>query len=167
MRVLGRLLLVGAISVLLVPAASTVLEGKPRCVISGTSGPDVLQGTKEGDRICGRAGRDVIRGGGGEDTIYGGRARDIVRAGRGHDETYGGRGPDTLVGAAGVDYLSGGPAHDLLLGRDGDDCLYAVDGEPGDSGRGGAGRDYSDFDSGDRMKVEYKNQGVCPAGSVA
>jgi hemolysin type calcium-binding protein len=163
MRALGRVLLVGLMTALLVPAASTALDAGPRCVIDGTPGPDVLQGTSDGDGICGRAGRDKIRGAAGNDVIYAGRGRDGVRAGNGDDRAYGGCGADALIGSGGFDYLSGGPSKDFLRGGNGKDCLYAIDGGPSDAGWGGNDRDYGDFDPGDRIHVERKNQGVLPS----
>jgi len=46
--------------------------------ISGTNGPDNLQGTPDDDVIEGLGGDDRIRGGGGRDELYGGDGNDVL-----------------------------------------------------------------------------------------
>jgi len=135
-------------------------------IIHGTSGDDVILGTKEADVIrghggddviCGAGGKDNIRGNGGNDVIYGqggrdrlygGKGRDVLRGGKGHDRLYGGKGADVLkgnsgndrlYGKGGRDKLNGGRGADLLVGGSGNDLLRG--GKGGDRLFGGPGRD--------------------------
>lgn len=75
----------------------------------GTSGHDVLRGTKR---------RDVIKGRGGNDTIYGLGRADTLCGGPGNDSLYGGKGNDHLEGHTGNDNLYGGPGDDFLHSHD-------------------------------------------------
>jgi len=91
------------------------------CTITGTSGRDILIGTRGDDVICGFGGNDIIIGRGGDDRIFGGDGRDILLGGRGDDALYGENGNDILLGGRGNDYLDGGPGADLLIGGRGRD----------------------------------------------
>ena len=82
----------------------------PACSVTGTSGPDVLEGTPERDFICGRAGDDVVAGLGGDDVLLGGAGADTIS---------GGAGNDVVAGERGADQLRGGPGDDTVNGRDG------------------------------------------------
>ena len=82
----------------------------PGCSITGTDGPDVLDGTPERDFICGGAGDDVISGLGEDDVLLGGAGDDTVN---------GGAGNDVVAGDIGWDQLQGGPGGDTVNGRDG------------------------------------------------
>ena len=82
----------------------------PGCAITGSSGPDVLEGTPERDFICGGSGDDVISGLGGDDVLLGGAGADTV---------IGGAGNDVVAGENGADRLRGGPGDDTVNGRDG------------------------------------------------
>ena len=82
----------------------------PACSLTGTDGPDVLEGTPERDFICGGAGDDVIFGLGGDDVLLGGEGDDTVN---------GGAGNDVIAGEGGADRLRGGPGDDTVNGRDG------------------------------------------------
>lgn len=68
----------------------------------GTSGPDVLLGSRSADELYGRAGSD---------RLFGLSGRDLLD---------GGAGADLLVGGAESDVLVGGSGTDLLRARDGD-----------------------------------------------
>ena len=89
----------------------------------GTSGPDVLRGSRSADELYGRAGSDRLLGLSGRDILDGGA------------------GPDVVVGGADSDLLIGGSGHDLLRARDGD----------GDRLRCGQGRDTAVVDSVDAV----------------
>jgi polysaccharide biosynthesis protein PslG len=93
------------------------LEGSPtahRCTITGSGGPDVLNGTPHRDVICGGPGHDVIRGAGGNDVIYGGAGNDVLVGGAGSDVLEGGPGKDTFKPGRGKDRLNPGPGQDRL-----------------------------------------------------
>ena len=104
--------------------------GPFRCDIFGTSGPDVLRGTRGSETICAFGGRDNVVGRGGQDTVL---------AGKGDDSVEGNGDTDVLKGGAGDDDLSGGAEQDFLYGGTGNDVL---DGGGGTDGcRSGPGRD--------------------------
>jgi Tol biopolymer transport system component len=102
----------GGIPTRLVPyrEAGSDPDWGPACSVTGTSGPDLLEGTPERDFICGGAGDDVISGLGGDDVLLGGSGADIVA---------GGAGNDVVAGERGSDQLRGGPGDDTVNGRDG------------------------------------------------
>ena len=81
----------------------------PACSITGTDGPDVLEGTLDRDFICGGAGDDSISGLGGDDVLLGGAGADTV---------IGGAGNDVIAGERDADQLRGGPGDDTVNGRD-------------------------------------------------
>ena len=89
-------------------------EGR-RATIVGTSGKDVLRGTRKRDVIVGGGGADVIRGGGGPDRICGGSGRDELEGGRGSDRLLGERGDDEIDGDAGGDRIEGGRGDDICF----------------------------------------------------
>lgn len=95
-----------------------------RATILGTTGPDVLRGTRGPDVIATGPGRDKVRALGRDDLICLGDGRDQARGGGGDDKVLGQRGSDDILGNVGNDALSGGP------GR-GDSC----DGGPGNRDR--------------------------------
>ena len=97
-------------------------EGTSAC--QGTSGPDIIYGTKDSDVIIPYAG---------DDTVYAGDGNDEVRHSFGNDTIYGGEGSDTLRGGFDRDRIYGNTpqtpdvvgaadtadsAHDLI------DCAY-------------------------------------------
>jgi Ca2+-binding RTX toxin-like protein len=97
----------------------------PGCSITGTPGPDVLEGTPERDFICGGSGDDVISGLGGDDVLLGGEGVDIVIGGAGNDVVAGERGADQLRGGPGDDTVNGrdgGTAERLMAGQGNDQC---------------------------------------------
>ncbi|WP_373480016.1 beta strand repeat-containing protein [Geminocystis sp.] len=99
-------------------------------IITGTAGPDNLNGTIDADLIDGLGGNDTIAGSSGNDTINGGDDNDSVN---------GNTGADVINGDAGSDTLKGGNDNDTLFGGDGDDSLLGDNGN--DSVDGGAGND--------------------------
>ncbi len=101
--------------------------------ISGTDGPDNLQGTAIGDRIKAKAGDDQVKAGGGDDCVIGGA------------------GSDRLGGGPGADKLRGGPDDDRLTGGSGDDKLRSR-GQGRDLVRCGPGNDEAKVDRRDRVK---------------
>lgn len=65
--------------------------------ITGTSGPDTLKGTPDGERFISYAGEDELYGRAGRDAIYAGRGQDIIYPGNGADLVKCGLGEDTVV----------------------------------------------------------------------
>jgi Ca2+-binding RTX toxin-like protein len=112
--------------------------GKTATIV-GTTGGDVLRGTRHRDVISALGGNDRIRGGGGGDLICAGPGRDRVAGGRGGDRALGGSGPDRLSGNSGNDRLNGGRGRDTLIGGSGRDRLNG--GASRDVCRGGLGQD--------------------------
>jgi Ca2+-binding RTX toxin-like protein len=82
--------------------------------VMATTGPDLIWGTNDADRLSGLAGNDTINGLGGNDAISGGDGDDWLN---------GGDGQDNLTGGAGSDRLDGGDFGDTLDGGLGDDTL--------------------------------------------
>ncbi|HET9119727.1 MAG TPA: calcium-binding protein [Solirubrobacterales bacterium] len=80
----------------------------------GTSGRDVLRGSRGPDVIAAGAGRDVVRGESGADWICTGTGRDAIRGGRGSDTLIGGKGADRIWGGPGRDRCPGAAAPDRL-----------------------------------------------------
>jgi len=129
-----------------IPAGSCVLGGGPpaRCggepaTIVGTSGNDIISGTKGDDIIDGLGGNDVIKGGKGDDCLTGGAGNDQLKGGWGADEHVGGAGNDSIRGGHGNDQLDGGAGDDSLKGGHGDDAMNG--GADDDLCAGGHGTD--------------------------
>ncbi|HEX2196328.1 MAG TPA: calcium-binding protein, partial [Actinomycetota bacterium] len=123
-------------------------EAEARCDITGTNGPDVLEGSDASEKICGFGGNDTIRGGGGNDVIGGGAGRDELRGNAGNDRVNGGAGRDRAFGGQGSDRVSGGGGPDVVNGHRSNDRLRGnrgndrLNGGPGrDDCGGGGGRD--------------------------
>lgn len=123
-------------------------ETEPTCDITGTGGPDVLEGTDASEKICGFGGDDTIRGGGGNDVIGGGAGNDVMRGNAGNDAIRGGAGKDKAFGGGGEDRVFGGGGADVVAGHRSDDHLRGnrgrdrLNGGPGrDDCSGGGGRD--------------------------
>jgi hypothetical protein len=95
-------------------------DGRIATVI-GTSGREVLRGSR---------GPDVIATGGGRDTVRGGRAADRICTGAGRGVLRGGRGRDALVGGAGADRIWGGPGRDRCPGVRDRDRARSCSGAP-------------------------------------
>ena len=132
MKRLGLLVLSAVFTVLAVVSlgSSSDAQSAPRCngriaTIVGTSGDDVLQGTKGRDIIVGLAGDDTIRGAGGNDLICGGNGDDIINGGAGNDNIFGGSGDDVMAGAAGRDRMVGFKGRDTANGGPGADQCSA------------------------------------------
>ena len=90
------------------PLAGTKPALNAPCVISATSGHNVIRGT---------AGADLIDAGRGNDLVYGLAGNDLLVGGPGHDRLVGGTGRDLLDGGAGNDRLySRDRARDSLSG---------------------------------------------------
>lgn len=71
----------------------------PKCggqfaTIVGSSGPDVLKGTRFPDVIAGEGGKDRISGLAGKDRLCGGKGPDTLKGGKGNDLLNGGKGKD-------------------------------------------------------------------------
>jgi hypothetical protein len=62
----------------------------------GTSGPDLIRGSRSADELYGRAGDDRLFGLSGHDLLDGGAGADLVVGGRGGDRLIGGSGADLL-----------------------------------------------------------------------
>ena len=89
------------------------------CTIVGSTGNDVLQGTKRNDVICGLTGNDKITGLAGNDVLDGGPGNDTLNGGLGNDQLIGLAGFDNLLGSEGNDSLVGGPGNDFFDGGKG------------------------------------------------
>ncbi len=101
--------------------------------LTGTPGPDTLQGGATDDFLNGGPGPDVLRGGSGNDTIFGGAGNDtifgmagddVIVAGGGHDVVWAGAGDDTVFGISGNNRMGGGPGNDLMVGGIGNDTMF-------------------------------------------
>ena len=83
----------------------------------GTTGDDVINGSRWGDVVTaqdgadivyGKEGDDALSGGAGDDRLYGQAGSDVLQGGDGNDHLSGGTGADRLTGGAGTDHLWGG-----------------------------------------------------------
>ena len=104
----------------------------PSLDLSGTNGPDDLQGGGGNDLLVGKKGDDVLRGLGGSDELRGGKGNDDLRGGRGADTLVGGDGDDELHGGRGADRLLDGDGDDTYSGGPGADRFVFISGETGD-----------------------------------
>ncbi|HVE90875.1 MAG TPA: CARDB domain-containing protein, partial [Actinomycetota bacterium] len=93
--------------------------------ITGTSGSDVICGTRYADSINGLGGNDLIFGFGGNDAINGGYGDDIIFGGTGSDAIRGYYGNDKLYGESGNDSLYGQVGNDFTDGGTNTDSCYA------------------------------------------
>jgi Ca2+-binding RTX toxin-like protein len=123
--------------------------------VYGSPFDDVLVGSPRTDVLHGGAGADLLRGRAGEDYLYpddeGGPAdADVVRGGPDRDVVIAYAGADLIVGGGGNDSLqdAGRTGADRLRGGGDDDRLtdLLVD-APGQSARGGAGRNILGLDT--------------------
>ena len=84
--------------------------------ISGSNGPDDIDGTIFQDTIDGRGGNDTINGKDADDLLRGNTDNDTLNGGDGDDRLEGGSGFDTLHGGDGDDMVFGGADDDVLSG---------------------------------------------------
>ena len=129
---LGALLILTAMAVLAPQGAASAdpcanpTHKPPRnsetgVLIQGSTGPDVIVGTKFNDALEGGGGNDIICGLGGndrlngdqdDDTLYGGDGRDTLSGGYDDDDLFGGAGNDTFFGGTNdhleEDFCNGG-----------------------------------------------------------
>lgn len=89
----------------------------------GTSGDDVIRGTRRADVIVAGAGDDVIHGLKGNDRICAGEGNDTVYAGKGRNRVSGQKGDDLVLGGPSDDRIKGGAGVDVLLGSHGSDVI--------------------------------------------
>jgi Ca2+-binding RTX toxin-like protein len=104
-----------------------------------TNGDDILTGSDGPDQINGGNGNDIVFGGDGDDSVAGGNGNDTLNGGQGDDRLTGGNGIDILIGGAGNDKLDGGNGNDRIDGADGNDTIVGANGD--DRLLGGAGHD--------------------------
>lgn len=95
-------------------------------IVKGSRFDDTITGTAGPDNLDGYWGADTIRGGAGNDRIDGNSENDVLLGGEGDDEMYGGSGNDDVTGDAGVDSLFGDYASCCL--SNGNDKIFAADG---------------------------------------
>lgn len=129
-----------------------LLEGDARPeIIRGLAADDEISGRGGADQIFGNAGADVLHGNGGADLLVGGRDRDVLHGDNSDDELrgegaiddlHGGLGDDLVRGGADDDFLHGDAGADVLRGGAGADTLWG-DEDP-DVLFGGDGRDWLD-----------------------
>ena len=89
----------------------------------GSSGRDVVFGSRLGDLIEGRDGNDILFGRRGDDIVDGGAGRDVLFGGSGEDVLFGGKGNDLVFGGSGDDMSvwNNGDGSDLVFGGSGYD----------------------------------------------
>ena len=92
--------------------------------LTGTYGPNRLEGLDGADRLYGLAGDDVLDGGADDDYLDGGLGNDKLYGGDGDDNLEGGQGKDELDGGSGDDEMEGGPGADSLRGGPGTDAVW-------------------------------------------
>lgn len=93
---------------------SAAVQG-PVVFIYGEAGDDGLTGSAGPDRLDGGSGSDALHGAAGDDSLSGGSGADLLSGGDGHD---------VLDAGFDGDWLLGGAGHDLLLGSNAADWLY-------------------------------------------
>ena len=136
--------------------------------LTGTTGPDYIEGTDYNDVLDGSQGSDELHGGEGNDIINGGQGEDVIFGDAGEDTLNGGNNSDEIHGGEDADDISGGSGGDELFGDAGDDDLTGGTGD--DTIDGGEDIDtahYSDplssadiTDNGGSWSVTTANQGT-------
>jgi len=82
--------------------------------ITGTPGPDLVQGTRFADTISTSLGNDVIHGGRGNDVIFA-DVTFVPGLGQSNNDTvFGDQGNDTIFVGSGEDLVYGGPGDDAI-----------------------------------------------------
>lgn len=95
--------------------------------ITGTDGPDFLEGGSGSDTLLGLGGDDSLFGMSGDDLLDGGKGADDLSGGKGADTLLGGDGDDSLEADDGDDLLSGGAGENTIFGGRGLDTIsYAA-----------------------------------------
>lgn len=112
----------------------------------GSSGDDVLSGTRFRDRLEAMRGDDKILGYAGNDRLIGGHGQDTLKGHSGSDRLLGGNQNDKILGGSGDDVIRGGRGRDFLNGQAGDDIL-----------QGGAGADVFVFGRGHDTITDFDN----------
>lgn len=131
----------------------------------GTSGDDILTGSRFGDIVVAGDGTDSVSGGLGNDDLSGGLGDDFLYGEDANDFLYGDDGDDSLSGGIGDDNLSGGLGADGLDGGDGNDQLSG--GVGNDFVSGGTGDDIYRFNLGDGLDTFSDGAGVLGGGNDA
>lgn len=108
------------------PPAAPTCDGLTANIF-GTSGPDVLIGTRFPDVIAGLGGDDVISGRGANDVICGGGGDDQIFGNNGRDRIFGGSGDDQISGNKGRDRIFGGAGNDVCRGGKGADKSFGCE----------------------------------------
>lgn len=103
-------------------------EPHGRC-IDGTSGADVLVGSRIGDLIVAGPGDDVIRAADGQNIVQAQWGDDTISAGPKIDFIDAGGGDDLIRSGGGNDRVNPGPGRDVLYAGTGNDIVVANDGE--------------------------------------
>ncbi len=96
--------------------------------LTGTTGPDYIEGTAFADTLEGGDGNDEISGNGGSDVLSGGKGNDVISGNAGEDVIFGDDGNDVLNGNGNADELHGGIGEETLSGGSGADVLYGDEG---------------------------------------
>ena len=114
-----RLMLLGAVLVLALTAATAAVAQEVTCPLPGDDPtqppaeiPATIVGTEGDDVLRGTPGQDVIAGLGGNDRIYGLGGDDLICGGLGDDRIDGGDGGDFLLGDTGDTFRRGFPGRD-------------------------------------------------------
>lgn len=97
-------------------AANDILKTTPaKPTLYGLGGSDLMIGIDKP--------KNVLFGNGGNDVIRGGNRHDVLNGGADADRLLGKHGNDQLVGGSGNDRLTGGQGNDSLKGQSGNDQL--------------------------------------------
>lgn len=135
-------------------------------LITGTNGPDDLEGTAGDDLFLAYDGADTAHGKGGDDTEQMGDGNDEGSGGDDADEIFGGANGtgskgDWLIGGTGQDNLQDDSTNDkdVVCGGGNDDNLNVNDNDGQDSGYGGTGSDTIHQDGGDSV---HQGDATCP-----
>ncbi len=95
---------------------------------SGSSGNDLLTGTRNDDTISSVDGIDILYGMGGNDKLYGGNGNDLLYGQGGNDRIEAGEGHDYVDSGSGDDQIQAGYGNDVLQAGAGNDVISAYGG---------------------------------------